>query len=161
MSIRVLAAAVLLTGALAPAAVAQEAAPPAIVAPAEDGARAPEILAAEARVEAAGEALKPVLDSLRLPAEAIRSDPTLSDEVKAARIRALVDPHREQIDAFGAELEALILLEAASEGVPAEVIAGMAAQMRQMMDGRIEAALISGDTGEGEDDADEVAAPAA
>ena len=161
MSIRVLAAAVLLTGALAPAAIAQEAAPPAIVAPAEDGTRGPEILAAEARVEAAGEALKTVLDSLKPRAEAIRSDPTLSVEVKAARIRALLDPHREQIDAFGDALEALILLEAASEGVPAEVIAGPAAQMRQMMAGRIEAALISGETGEGEDGAGEDAAPAA
>jgi hypothetical protein len=140
--------------AAAPAA-AQEPGSPAAAPAQDDEAKSPELAAAEARVEAAGEEIKAVLESLEPQAAAIRTDAALSDTEKATRIGALLDPHRGKIDAFGAALEALIMLEAAGEDVPPEVMAGAAAQVRQTVAQAIEGALISGDIGDDQEDGED------
>lgn len=135
-----LAAALLLSAPAAqepPAPVTLPVTPPREASPAE--------MAAEARVEAAGEGLKAMMDDVGPRAQAVREDATLSAADKDTRIRTLILPHQPVLDEFGDALAALITLRVAAEGSASADAAATGVMVRGIVVTTITNSLITGE----------------
>lgn len=121
-------------------------APPAApAAPAQPAGPTPEQMAIITRIQAAGEALEAAMAELEPRAAAIRTDAALPAADKETRIRALLAEKQPVLDEFGAALEAVILMEAASEGSTPEQAAEAAAMVRDVLPERLAQMLITGE----------------
>ncbi|MBL0968544.1 MAG: hypothetical protein IBJ02_05480 [Brevundimonas sp.] len=118
-------------------------APPA--APAQPAGPTPEQMAVITRIQAAGEALEATMEELEPRAAAIRTDAALPAADKDARIRALLAEKQPVLDEFSAALEAMIMMQATSEGATAEQAAQAAAMVRDVLPERLAQMLITGE----------------
>lgn len=131
--------------------VAPPAPPAAPQAPAQPAEPTPEQMAVINRIQAAGEALEEMMEELEPQAATIRADAALSAADKETRIRDLLTDKQPVLDEFGNALEAMILMQAASEGATPEQAAQAATMVRGMFPEQIAQALITGeDPGEDE-----------
>lgn len=112
---------------------------------AQDVSVSPAMAAAQADLEAAGEAVEPVLTAMSEQAAAIRADASLSDADKRARIEALVAENRAAIDAFTTVLARFVALQAQAEGASAEEAATAAAMFPGMVIGQMTESLVTGE----------------
>lgn len=105
----------------------------------------PAMAAAEADLEAAGEAIEPVLTAMSQQAAAIRADAALSDADKQTRIEALIAGNRGALDAFVSALSSYVFAQAVAEGASAEEAAATAAMIAGMVGPQLTRSLLTGE----------------
>lgn len=104
--------------------------------------------ATEADLEAAGEALEPVLAAMSEQAARIRADATLSDADKRARVEALIADNKAAIDAFTATLSSYVAAQARAEGASEEEAAATAAMFPALLSQQLTQSLLTGEDAE-------------
>ncbi len=112
---------------------------------AQDVPASPAVAAAEADLEAAGEAIEPVLTAMSERAAAIRADAALSDAEKQAGIEALIAENQSALDAFVSALSRFVAAEAMAEGASAEEADAAAAMLAGMVGPQLTRALLTGE----------------
>lgn len=112
---------------------------------AQDVPASPAVAAAAADLEAAGEAIEPVLTAMSERAAAIRADAALSDAEKQAGIEALIAENQSALDAFVSALSRFVAAEAMSEGASAEEADAAAAMLAGMVGPQLTRALLTGE----------------
>lgn len=108
----------------------------------------PAVAVTEADLEAAGEALEPVLAAMSEQAAVIRADATLSDTDKRTRIEALIADNKAAIDAFTATLSAYVAAQARAEGASEEQAAATAAMFPALLSQQLTQSLLTGEDAE-------------
>ena len=112
---------------------------------AQDVPASPAVAAAAADLEAAGEAIEPVLTAMSERAAAIRADAALSDAEKQAGIEALIAENQSALDAFVSALSRFVAAEAMAEGASAEEADAAAAMLAGMVGPQLTRALLTGE----------------
>ncbi len=112
---------------------------------AQEAPPTPAVAAAQVELEAAGEAIKPTLETMRQQAADIRADATLSDADKQSRIQALVAANQGAIDTFTVALTNFVVAQAQAEGATAEEAAATAAMFPPLLRQQLTQSLVTGE----------------